>query len=155
MDGSTDWLVLSSQALLELALVLVGTLLLLKWLILRRLTMVGVTLARNNLFMAIAYYTAAVSARVPFFRGVPWRLTITTLVIITAAHAFWEIVQFYGGWRGTLLELRISLLELLVWWLGRPEWLVASIRRGADWARTRLHLHAEQVQHIRGRWRSQ
>lgn len=103
-----DWGLLFDEVLIFC----IATMLLLKWLILRRRTMLGRAIAWANLALSIAYYGALLAIHFPFFRSATWRWSIRVAVAVTAAHAILEIVGYYGGWRATVREVRLSLIEL-------------------------------------------
>lgn len=126
MMVNAGWLV---ALLYQVVLAVVATMLLLKWLIFRRRTTLGRVIARNNLTIAIAYLAAALAVRFGFFRTAEWRVFIALVVLATASHVTWEIVVFFGGWRGVLDELALSLVEL-----------GEDVRRVASTVRERLAL---------------
>lgn len=125
MNGS-DWGLLFDEALL----LVIATFLTLKGLILRRRTGIGRSLARNNFAFALAYYGAFLAIHIGFFQSNLWRWSVRVLVAVTAAHAIWHMVEFYGGWRGLGLELIATGVEFRDTWC---EWGSMLRWRVRDW----------------------
>ena len=113
----TNWGPLFDEALI----IVIAVFLTVKGLILRRRTGVGRALARNNFAFAAAYFGIFLGTvvRITFFLSEPWRWVIRTVIFLTLMHAIWEMMAYYGGWRGLLHELWLTFVEFSDTW---DEW---------------------------------
>lgn len=126
--NANDWGLLFD----EMLLLVIAIFLTVKGLVLRRRTMVGRALARNNFAFAVAYYGAFFGTTMgwAFFRSDVWRWSARSLIALTLLHAIWSLNAYYGGWRGLLEELRLTGLEFwATWgeWAGMARWRVQRL----------------------------
>lgn len=117
-------------------ILVIAVFLTIKGLILRRRTGVGRALGRNNFAFAAAYYGVFLGTviGVEAFRTEAWRWGIRSVIAFTLGHAIWEMMIYYGGWRGLWEEIRLNLVEFRDSWI---EWgQMAAYRARRLWGRT-------------------
>lgn len=100
-------------AVTEVLLLVIANFLLVKALLLRRNTPLGVALAKNNVAMSLVYYTAFLGIWIPLVRHPYWSVILRLVVMFTALGAIRAFVAVYGGWLATGRELVRSIVELV------------------------------------------
>lgn len=96
----------------EILLLVIANFLVLKALLLRRGSRIGVALSDNNLAMALVYYTALIGLWIPFVKHPYIAIALRVVVFITAFRAVTAFVDFYGGWRATAAQCVDAIKEI-------------------------------------------